>query len=672
MKRSSTLLLLFALLPTLLSGQDGSQYEMGDSPVARFGLFGGLNIALHTAGFSALPGFPSCCPEYTSGLGLNPSIEGVYDLPLGKTLSLSIRAGYDAWGANLRTEEVQSVEQNGVEIPMTIAHEIRSNLGTIGAALLLTYPIGDRLRAIGGLRGGYVVGSDFVSDERIADESTRGTFENNARVRHEYAGDIPGASPILFGMSVGTSYELPLNAEKSWLAVPELTATLGLIPVSSEVSWNAHSVRLGVAIMHAPRSTPDIPQPPVIAEPTTPPPPLPPLSGSVAATGLGADGNAQGNVTMQIEEFVATEVRPMLGYIFFDEESAEIPSRYVRITPTERLHFDPNKIGDDDPLRVQHRSLDVIGYRMTEEPSARITIIGTNDGTARESRELSADRASSVADYLRDRWSIDPSRITTTARNLPATPSNVEVADGVAENRRAEITSTSPTILAPVRMADTLRHASPPTIRFTPRIISGEIASWKITAEQNGILLKEITGSGRPPESVDWTIDLEEESMPSAPGTIDVKMQLRSPEGEEFTSSSTSIDVRQITLSHKQTEQVGNIEIERYSLILFDFDRAELTPRHRTMIGTIKTDLDPTARVIVRGFTDRIGDPTRNRELALQRATNVARELGVTADRITIEAGESAPYDNNTPEGRFYSRTVQIEIQRPTRATDVE
>ena len=668
--RYRTTLFLF-IFATPLFAQDGTQGG-NQLPNTRFGLFGGANIALHTAEFSALPGFPSCCPEYSFGFGLNPSVEAVYDLPLSTSMLLSLRAGFDAWGANLTQSEETAVEQNGVASPMTIEHEIRSNISTVGVSALLAHPVGERLRLLGGVKSGFVIGSDFVSDERIADESTTGTFENGERIRHEYADDIPGAASLLAGFSLGLSWDMPLNTEETWLAVPEITGTLGLIPLSSDVSWNAHSVRLGVAVMHAPRTVEPAPEPPLIAEPTPPTPPQADLAGTVQVTGISADGSNEAKLTLQIEEFVATDIRPMLGYIFFESGNAELPARYGRISAADRPRFDPNDLGGGDPLTVQYRSLDVIGYRMTEHPSSTIAITGTNDGSTEETRELSEERSESVKEYLTERWGIDAERIRTSARDLPATPSNGDVADGVAENRRAEISSSHRRLLAPVRMADTLRHASPPTLRFSPKVTSGEVASWVISAEQNGRVLKRIEGTGTPPETIDWEVDLEEGSMPRAPGTIEVMMTLTGPDGKRVETDASSITVEQLTLSHKQLEQIGNVEIERYSLILFDFDRADLGEEHRAMIRTIRSSLTPNSKVTVRGFTDRIGDPERNRRLALQRATNVAQELAVSDENLTIEAGEKPPYDNTTPEGRFYSRTVQIKIEHPASRTDVD
>lgn len=669
MNRSLIIPILLLLASTTLVAQERNvDPQDSDLVRTRYGLFGGVNLALHTASFTALPGFPNCCPEFRSGFGLNPAVEGIFEIPLSNSLALSLRAGFDPYGADLSRDEVTTVEQDGEAVETTIVHEIRSNINTIGVAALVAMPVGDRLRVLGGLRTGLVIGADFVGDERLSDESTRGTFENGERVRNEYEGDIPGASSLLAGPTIGVSYDLPLNTEGTWLAVPEISGTFGLLPVSSDVSWNAHSLRVGVAIVRSPRKRIEAPNPPIIA--MTPPPGLvtaperEPIVASVSAAGISADGRLEPEVNLRVEEVVAAEVRPLLGYLFFNESNADLPTRYGRISSVERELFEPEEIDRDDPMAVQLRSLDVIGFRMTNATQATIEIVGTNDG-ASESIALSQERADEAKEYLVDRWGIDPSRITTSARGLPARPSNPEVADGQAENRRIEIASSDRSILAPVRLVDTIRRATPPTIRFSPTVTSGEVASWSIVAEQNGEELKRIDGVGTPPAQVDWTIDTEEGTMPRAPGEMTIRMEVTDSEGMTKTASETSIDVRQVTLSQKARETAGGVEIERYNLVLFDFDRAELTDRHRSTVAEISRSIPSGSRVVVRGFTDRIGDAERNRRLALERARNVAAALSLPDGTVTVEAGTGYPFDNSTPDGRFYSRTVQIEVELP-------
>jgi outer membrane protein OmpA-like peptidoglycan-associated protein len=270
-----------------------------------------------------------------------------------------------------------------------------------------------------------------------------------------------------------------------------------------------------------------------------------------------------------------------------------------------------------------------------------------------------------VRDYLRDAWGIGTKRMTIDARGLPATPSNTTEAYGQEENRRVEISSTSPAILAPITLGDTIRTATPPTIRFRPSITaSAGIARWTITATQEGNTLKRIDGEGAPPATIDWRIDLESETMPRAPGRMLYAMEVVDRMGNTQATTPAIIEVEQVTVQRKRLERVAEAEIERYGLILFDFDKAELRPEHTALLSEIAAGIDTSATVIIRGYTDRTGDPVRNRQLAEQRARTAADALGLPADRVRIEAIDLPPYDNGVPDGRFYSRTVVVEVRR--------
>ena len=76
----------------------------------------------------------------------------------------------------------------------------------------------------------------------------------------------------------------------------------------------------------------------------------------------------------------------------------------------------------------------------------------------------------------------------------------------------------------------------------------------------------------------------------------------------------------------------------------------------------------PDNKVIVKGYTDSLGDPAYNIDLSQRRAQAVANELikqGVKAENITaIGYGASNPVaTNSTVEGRRQNRRVELEIE---------
>ena len=66
----------------------------------------------------------------------------------------------------------------------------------------------------------------------------------------------------------------------------------------------------------------------------------------------------------------------------------------------------------------------------------------------------------------------------------------------------------------------------------------------------------------------------------------------------------TLTKITRLNYRHKEENRIADKEIDRYSLILFDFDRADLRPEHREMIALVRAGLTPESVVTVRGFTD--------------------------------------------------------------------
>jgi outer membrane protein OmpA-like peptidoglycan-associated protein len=122
--------------------------------------------------------------------------------------------------------------------------------------------------------------------------------------------------------------------------------------------------------------------------------------------------------------------------------------------------------------------------------------------------------------------------------------------------------------------------------------------------------------------------------------------------------------VDQVTISRKRTEQRGDMEIDRFSLILFDVRSSDISPAGTSIIPVIRDRIQPNSTVTITGYTDRLGDAAYNQQLAENRAATVARTLGTgTAQGV----GQADLYDSSLPEGRLYTRTVNIVIETPVK-----
>jgi len=674
MKQLSTVVTLI-LFCFCLSASAQPVTQEPEEPLPRYGVAGHVGLNFHAAGFRALPGIPNCCQQFESGASLGWDLGLLYELPFSQQWWLGIRAGYSSESATLTATEPTTViliDRNEVTgkdssrlVEGEFEHTIDGHIGTIGVEPMISFRPAPRLALYLGGNIAYVLQRNYDQKEEIIKPENRGVFvENLQRVRNVFSGEIPDAASIIAGVVVGAGFELPLNSDGTMLLAPELMATFGLTNLVADSTWRPNSIRLGAALKYAPRPEPEPVAPPVEPPPAEPEAPL--LVANVSAVGVGADGIEQQAFRLQVEEFISVSMRPLLNYVFFPEGSARIPDRYVEMSPEQAASFDLAGMHDVPTLPTYYQMLNIIGRRMKDHPEATLRLVGTNADTGAERRnlDLSRQRAEAVRDYLRDVWDVAESRLKVEARNLPEKFSNPGEADGVAENRRVEIYASDRSILEPVVTNDTLRTANPPVIKFRPEVTAeAGVTGWRLAAMQDGRELKEFSGNGPVPGEIVWEVNEDQEGMPRIPTPVDFVLDVRDNAGQGVTSPQGSLPVEQITIRRKRQERVADKEIDRYSLILFDFDKADLNDANTRIARWVKERIAPGATVEIVGSTDRTGEAGYNARLSAERARNVAKLIG--AGDVVRGIGESDLYDNDLPEGRFYCRTVSIVVETP-------
>jgi outer membrane protein OmpA-like peptidoglycan-associated protein len=637
----------------------------------RFGAYFGLGYNMHFPSFSDLPGVPNCCPQFQNGEGFGLNFGIVYEHRFDDKFSFLTKAAYfDDSGLLTRIEnEVLSVDFQPYD--GKFEHSIDASLSSIAVKPMLGYYLIDSyknkdynflssLALFAGFRLGFLTTKDYSQKEQVIEPSDRGRFiDTDSQIRNESSGELPNANGINFAIATAIRSEFPLNQQKNFSLFFELGYDHQLTNIVDDRDWTKSSILANIGVIYTPIKYEER-----IIEFDS----ITPLPGaSLRAVGV-INGKEVPKATLQIEEYLSEKIQPLLNYIFFSHSDDSLPERYKLLDTIKAKEFTIESLYNHSTLDNYYNILNIIGKRMQLHPNSNITLTGCNSGMGFEKNnsDLSRQRARNVANYLSDVWQINSNRIKIVVRNLPEKPSNVNKDDGIAENRRVEIDSDLWDIIAPIITYDTIRTATPPIIRFYPENKGIDKADkWVINCYQQRMVQKSIFGDTPVPEKVDWNIDEDKKNMPKFDTPLYITFQLIGKQGNELVSADTELPLEQITIAKKQESRTLDKKLDRFSLILFDFDSANIYGNNSRIASIINSKLLGSNNISIIGYTDRMGDESYNLKLSMDRAQALAKVLDIKPDRIDGLGKTIELYDNNLPEGRFYSRTVEIIAETP-------
>ena len=388
-------------------------------------------------------------------------------------------------------------------------------------------------------------------------------------------------------------------------------------------------------------------------------------------------GQPQGSVilepkTVTIEELTTIDSSPFLNYIYFDEGDSEIRRGYILFNNQEDTKtFDERNL--TDTMEKHHNILNIIGRRLQNHTDGRIRIVGcnSNQGAERGKIDLSRSRAEAVKAYLRYIWGIEPSRMEVEARNLPAVASTVSLNEGRAENQRVEIYSDSTALLDIIKSTYVQEICNSEQFRISPQIKSGyEIARWTITLTGDGEPIGSLEGKGDfEPDYYLMMKDIGLDAI-SRCQKISAEIDMTDRKGKSLKVAANS-DVRFIKREERMAQKMDYKVLEKYALILFDFNRSDIKEHNKEIVDRIVARIKeiPTAKVSIVGHTDTIGNQDYNLMLSKKRAKAAYDQIlagGVPAVENIAYRGigsQDALFDNELPEGRALNRTVTVTLE---------
>lgn len=508
----------------------------------------------------------------------------------------------------------------------------------------------DNLHTMLGVELGIPVGSDYTISR---------TNSETGAVDYTKSDDLP-TSPLRFALGLGLGYDFKI-ADRMNLT-PELTFRLPITKVSGDNdfdSWTVPQLRLQVNLTYdlfSSEQAPDDPQPYLNV-------------GFDDVRYYDTDGNSHPIDNIRVEDIQYTELFPFIPYVFYEKEKAKpLPSAQAAEGKYQAGDFSLNNI-DPDAMQINSHTLDIIGLRMKEDPQSEITIVGTNDGVdEKDNQNLSVQRAEFAKKYLVDNFGINAQRINVRGTDKPEKASSSNVPEGQEENRRIEISSSKKGLLEPILIEkENQRIPEPNVIEFLPNAVTSDtVIAWKLEISQAGEVLRRFTGKTSI-EPIQWVIipnELKNSDLP-----IEYSFWAESLAGLDDVETGT-IPVEYYSITRKQSEELPDKTISKYSLMLFDFDKADVSDKDMEIINKyIVPEINFNSIVKIYGYTDNIGDEKYNEKLAKRRANAVMNVLKKKVPKANYEAfgvGEKVEiFDNKTPVGRHLSRTVQIYVITP-------
>lgn len=637
----AVLLVIFTLLTTNINIVKADDYVLWNTNI---GIYGGLNINMHA---------PDFAPEFT-GLNLRPlpifntnktSFTGFFgaevNVPLGNYLALTGRLAYNAAGVDFE------------ETNRTTTNSLLNSVGYLDINPMLKIynilPI-NSIYFTTGINLGLPINKKYDFTQTV------GTIQRST------SGDISEAA-LRAALAVGAGYIFKIS--DNFYLSPELSIQIPLNNISSNSSWSnwkLSQLRFGLSLNY------DLFSKSSHKKETKKTATI--FSAKIENINYYDKTGAKQNVHgISVEEVEYGELFPILPYVFYDVNETEPDEEYLTAGDENLAGVSSEGLElPSEAVAINFMTVDIIAQRMRENPEAVLTITGAIDNKYETNLEVSKNRAEFIKSYIIKNYNIDENRINTVTGRLPAKPSAQNVKDGIEENRRIEFSSNNPEILAPIFVkGDRQRLAIPEIVEFEPAV-AGEIdtnnISWTLEITQAGRLIKKMHGVELQP--IKWFIATNELNASQVP--VDYSFSVNS--GEENSRYNGTIPLEYFSITRKKTIEQADRSINKYSLILFDFDKSEISEADKQIIDKyIIPSIKYKSTIDIFGFTDRIGNAAYNKKLAESRANTVKNYILEKNKNVSIRVfgvnATEAPFDNNSPIGRHLSRTVQVYVVTP-------
>ncbi|MFN3194694.1 MAG: OmpA family protein [Chlorobiota bacterium] len=653
--------LLFILLPAFLFSNDDSESIM-------LGVTTGVNYISNETNYSIIDS-DTCCGNFNDGqdIGFYTGLNFEYEL-LSNFLHIQSRALFDSRPATLNAETNDYIIYN----PDLSEYENATVDNNFDATInYFTFGLNFLVQPISTLPVRLGIGYD-ISDASITNEFSQarsivepsGIMINGKNTEVVDEGEMNNLTSSQ-GLSLGLSARIQIDDRIS--LNPEFIYRHPINSIVSNSDWTSRIFRAGASIMVSLNSVSEkedkviyqIKEQPIIEKEE---------EIIVSKEEVAVDEKLINNLSVSdllITETVVTQTYPILPYIFFNESDSNLGDKYKLKGTTNNFKVEDL---EKNSLYIYYRMLDIIALRI-KEYNSEINITGFTDGVelkdSTDRLNLAKSRAQEVKNYLTDKWGITSNLINISFREIPYSPTNNEYSEGLTENRRVKISSDDLRILKPIVHSEFQEYkVNKDNININldiKNIDTIEDLTINISDDKNTIFNKSYFDNIRNEIKIELSDDLIKSLASSDHERLSLELMI--------TKNNGRIESKKIDLDIDLDK--SNYELGRLNLIVFDFDKSEISNENKSMINTfIVENIKENSTINVTGSTDYLGEKDYNKRLSTSRATNVANYIknlvpDAQFNSVVGLGSENPQFDNSKPEGRFYCRTVFVEVKTP-------
>jgi hypothetical protein len=621
-----------------------------------------LNANIYSSDFNKIGEFKNCCPKYESAFGLAPALfiggemRNALNL-FGYDMSYAITLGYNSMSAaySIKQHIGNDLGENDfqkiiVDHKLDLTYNVLYNEHSLWFNPSENLPLGIKL----GLNFGIPLTKEFYQREILVEPSDA-TFPDGTKEFNPARAELPNATGLLIGLSIGSRYKIATFSDFDLLA--HANFNYGLNSISSNMDWNIHQLQAGLTLQYnIPKSDPPRPVAPPV--PQAPEPIAPAIARKPEMkieTEFDYKKVAKGDtLTVEISKNEFTTFASILPVLIFEKNSSNIIP----------VNFVSNNIGElyggnfqvYNELNISKTYPKLIKEHLNNNFGAKIKIIAETED---EDSQILDSRISKIKDELTN-IGINQDLISSEKRLLKTNSTKNPLI--IEESRKIffEFIKGSELIEAKVSTEYLVNNFNKVMI-IKPVFFAEDTVSFRAYTKFNSNESSLKTGINE--------VVFSSSMFVSADGKINqFEIFAEVKDSENNTAADSSI----FYLNHteKILKKYINLnrdnrdnEVEEFILGFTRFDKSEFYLINDFALEYIRSKAAEGKIIEIIPLTDNIGTPEYNENLAQKRASAAKDLIGKNYERYNVNIVKNDIFSNQSPYGRMMNRAVIVRIK---------